>query len=96
MRVMTFNANGLRSAARKGFFDWFARQRVDVLCVQELKAQVAQLDGRPFERRGFHRHIVDAQRPGYTPGQRILPSGDDPSTAKAFRPNRWSNRPAIP
>ncbi len=66
MRVITFNANGLRSAARKGFFDWFARQRADVLCVQELKAQVAQLDGRPFERRGFHRQIVAAQRPGYS------------------------------
>ena len=66
MRVITFNANGLRSAARKGFFDWFARQRADVLCVQELKAQASQLDGRPFERRGYHRQIVAAQRPGYS------------------------------
>ena len=66
MRVITFNANGLRSAARKGFFDWFARQRADVLCVQELKAQAPQLDGRPFERRGLHRQIVAAQRPGYS------------------------------
>jgi exodeoxyribonuclease-3 len=66
MRIITFNANGLRSAARKGFFNWFARQGADVLCVQELKAQSAQLDGRPFERRGYHRYIVAAQRPGYS------------------------------
>ena len=66
MRIITFNANGLRSAARKGFFRWFARQGADVLCVQELKAQAAQLDGVPFERHGFHRFIDDAQRPGYS------------------------------
>lgn len=66
MRVVTFNANGLRSAARKGFFDWFARQGADVLCVQELKAQASQLDGPPFERRGYHRYIADAKRPGYS------------------------------
>ena len=36
LRIMTFNANGIRSAASKGFFQWFAAQQVDVLCVQEL------------------------------------------------------------
>ncbi len=66
MRVISFNANGIRSAARKGFFDWFARQRADVLCVQELKAKVEQIEGSPFVRRQFHRFVHDAQRPGYS------------------------------
>ena len=39
MRILTFNANGLRSAASKGFFEWFTGRDVDVLCVQETKAQ---------------------------------------------------------
>ena len=43
MRIVSFNANGLRSAASKGFFDWFAQQDADVLCVQETKAQEHQL-----------------------------------------------------
>ena len=43
MRILSFNANGLRSAAQKGFFDWFAAQNADVLCVQETKAQAEQL-----------------------------------------------------
>lgn len=43
MRIVSFNANGLRSATSKGFFDWFARQDADVLCVQETKAQEHQL-----------------------------------------------------
>jgi exodeoxyribonuclease-3 len=38
MRVITFNANGIRSAASKGFFDWLAGQNADVVCLQETKA----------------------------------------------------------
>ena len=37
-RIVTFNANGIRSAAKKGFWEWFDRQDADVLCIQELKA----------------------------------------------------------
>lgn len=66
MRIVTFNANGLRSAARRGFFRWFARQRADVLCVQELKAQEVQLADREFHARGFHRVCQPAIRPGYS------------------------------
>lgn len=45
MRIISFNANGLRSAARKGFFEWFREQDADLLCVQETKAQEHQLSG---------------------------------------------------
>ena len=43
MRIVSFNANGVRSAAKKGFFDWFVAQDADVLCMQETKAQEHQL-----------------------------------------------------
>ena len=66
MRVVTFNANGLRSATRKGFFQWFARQRADVLCVQELKALDAQIADAAFHARGFHRVCMSAERAGYS------------------------------
>jgi exodeoxyribonuclease III len=52
MRIISFNANGLRSAASKGFFDWFAAQDADVLCVQETKAQEHQLSGETGQRNG--------------------------------------------
>jgi exodeoxyribonuclease-3 len=64
LRVVTFNANGLRSAARKGFFPWFARQRADVLCIQELRANDEHLAA--FRARGFHRISASAERPGYS------------------------------
>ena len=66
MRVITFNVNGLRSAARKGFFEWFAREQADVLCLQEIKAQPAQIDAPEFRVHGFHRFLHCAERPGYS------------------------------
>ena len=66
MRIVSFNANGLRSAADKGFFGWFAQQDVDVLCVQETKAQASQLAAATFRPEGYHVHFKDARKPGYS------------------------------
>ena len=38
-RVITCNTNGIRAAERKGFFRWLAKQRADVVCIQEIKAK---------------------------------------------------------
>ena len=43
MRIISLNLNGIRSAAKKGCFDWLKKQKADVLCVQELKAQEADM-----------------------------------------------------
>jgi exodeoxyribonuclease-3 len=66
VRIISFNANGLRAATAKGFFNWFRRQKADVLCVQELKAQPEQLAPRQFHARGYHRFLRCAERPGYS------------------------------
>ncbi|KLJ00776.1 exodeoxyribonuclease III [Luteimonas sp. FCS-9] len=67
MRIISFNANGLRSAARKGFFDWFAAQNADVLCVQETKAQEHQLAGPEFLPAGYKAWFRDATtKKGYS------------------------------
>jgi len=66
MKVMTFNANGLRAAARKGFFEWFAEQNVDVLCVQEVKAMEQDLQDEIYFPKSYHRYLKTAQKPGYS------------------------------
>ena len=66
MHIMTFNANGIRSAERKAFFDWFLEQNVDVLCVQETKAQAHQLSDPTYTPKGYQRFLLDAQKPGYS------------------------------
>ena len=65
MRIMTFNANGIRSAAAKGFFEWLPTQQADVVCVQETKAQVAQLADPTFWPAGYDCHYFDAEKKGY-------------------------------
>ncbi len=66
MRVITLNANGIRAAARKGFFDWLSRQEADVVCVQETKAQEHQLSDPVFRPEGFYSYYVDAEKKGYS------------------------------
>jgi exodeoxyribonuclease-3 len=66
MRILTLNCNGIRSAARKGLFEWLPSQSPDVVCLQETKAQVHQLEGGSFRPDGFHCHYYDAERKGYS------------------------------
>lgn len=66
MRVLTFNANGIRSAQRKGFFEWLHHQDADVVCIQETKAQEHQLDDALFYPDGYHTYYFDAERKGYS------------------------------
>jgi len=64
--IVTLNANGIRAAARKGFFDWLEREQPDIVCIQETKAQEHQLDESPFYPAGYHCYYNDAERKGYS------------------------------
>ncbi|HUN70369.1 MAG TPA: exodeoxyribonuclease III [Burkholderiales bacterium] len=66
MRVITLNVNGIRSAARKGVYRWLAAQKADLVCLQEVKAQEADLEGGAFAIKGFERHISHAEKKGYS------------------------------
>jgi exodeoxyribonuclease-3 len=66
MRIITLNANGIRSAARKGLFEWLEAQDADVVCIQETKAQRDQLDDPVFHPQGYHSHFFDAEKKGYS------------------------------
>lgn len=66
MRIMTLNCNGVRAAARKGFFDWLPSQSPDVVCLQETKAQAHQLDPAVFYPKGYHVFYHDAEKRGYS------------------------------
>jgi exodeoxyribonuclease-3 len=66
IKVITCNTNGIRSAARKGFFDWLKTQDADVVCIQETKAQRDQLDDPVFHPEGYHSFFNDAVKKGYS------------------------------
>ncbi len=65
-RVISLNANGIRAAARKGFFEWMAGQDADVVCIQETKAQEHQLSDAMFAPAGYHCYYEDAEKKGYS------------------------------
>ncbi len=65
MRVITLNVNGIRSAAAKGLFPWLVSQKADVICLQEVRATEAQLEGHDVSLPGYHAAYYPAVRPGY-------------------------------
>ncbi|QJR16832.1 exodeoxyribonuclease III [Usitatibacter palustris] len=66
MRIVTLNVNGLRSAAAKGFAPWMRRQKADVVCLQEIKAQEADLPRTLLAPRGLHAFFHPAEKRGYS------------------------------
>lgn len=65
MRIITLNVNGIRSAARKGFFEWMGQQDADVVCLQETKAQEHQLSELICPP-GYQAYFFDAEKKGYS------------------------------
>jgi exodeoxyribonuclease III len=66
LRVITLNVNGIRSAAKKGLFRWLAAQRADVVCLQEIRCQQADLDARLHGLKAFPACHAFAQKKGYS------------------------------
>ena len=66
MRIISANLNGIRSASTKGFFDWLPAQQADVVCVQELKAQAADLKPEFIQCDGLSGHFHHAEKKGYS------------------------------
>jgi exodeoxyribonuclease-3 len=66
IRVITANLNGIRSAAKKGFFTWMLAQNADVICLQEIKAQEADLEAEIFHPEGYGAYFHCAEKKGYS------------------------------
>ena len=66
MRIITLNCNGIRAAARKGFFEWLSEQHADFVCLQETRIQPFQRTDPRFFPKGYTNCYVDAEKPGYS------------------------------
>ncbi len=66
MRVISLNLNGIRAAQRKGFLPWLYKQKADVICLQETKAQTHQLDEELLAPKGYQAFFHDAEKKGYS------------------------------
>ncbi|MCD6039359.1 MAG: exoA [Gammaproteobacteria bacterium] len=65
-RIITLNLNGIRSASKKGFFEWMLQQDADVVCVQEVRAQHLDLQQNLFQPEGYYSYFHCAAKKGYS------------------------------
>lgn len=66
MKIYSYNLNGIRSALRKGLAEWIKETQADIICFQELKANVEDIDTKIFEDLGYHHYWFSAQKKGYS------------------------------
>ena len=66
MRIISAYVNGIRSAYKKGFYEYLAASGADIVCIQELKAQEADLDDSMRAPHGMHGVWHCAEKRGYS------------------------------
>ncbi len=66
MVIYSWNVNGLRAVAKKGFLDWLEQVSPDVVCLQETKAHPDQVEPHVAHPEGYHDYWNSAQRKGYS------------------------------
>lgn len=66
MKLLTWNVNGIRAAQKNGFLGWFEREGADIVCLQETKATLDQLDQSLHHPLGYHSFWHSAEKPGYS------------------------------
>jgi exodeoxyribonuclease-3 len=65
-KLTSLNLNGIRSATSKGLEAWLAAYQPDCICVQEVKAQAADVLGRFEELAGMKGYFHFAEKKGYS------------------------------
>ncbi len=67
MKIISWNVNGIRAWAKKGYFEWFLKESPDILCLQETKAEAVQLDPSVRSPQGYHVYFDHSKgRKGYS------------------------------
>lgn len=65
-KLLSWNVNGIRAVAKKGFLEWFKSENPDILCLQETKAWEEQLDESLTKVNGYHSYFSQAYKKGYS------------------------------
>jgi exodeoxyribonuclease-3 len=66
MKLVSWNVNGIRSVAQKGFLSWMDGIRADLICLQEIKARPEQLDSALQRPKGYLGFWHPAEKAGYS------------------------------
>tara|TARA_B100001113_G_scaffold90085_1_gene72071 strand:+ start:1985 stop:2746 length:762 start_codon:yes stop_codon:yes gene_type:complete len=66
LKIISYNVNGIRAAINKGFIEWLRESNIDVICIQETKANKEQVEINLLEKIGYHNYWFSAQKKGYS------------------------------
>jgi exodeoxyribonuclease-3 len=66
MKLLSWNVNGIRAAANKGYSAWLSEYQPDILCIQETKANPDQLEDDLVKPNGYHSYWNAAEKKGYS------------------------------
>ena len=66
MKIISYNINGIRSAVKKGLLNWIKKVQADVFCLQEIKADISQIETESFEELGYYHYWFPSQNKGYS------------------------------
>lgn len=90
MKIITLNCNGIRSSLSKGLLDFICQENPDIICFQETKAPVTEIDKKEFRDLGYEVHTCLADKPGYS-GTAILTKQKPKSVAIGFGDGIYSS-----
>jgi exodeoxyribonuclease-3 len=66
IKVYSWNVNGVRAAVKKGMLKWLSQESPDILCLQEIKAQVADLEELILAPFNYQSYWGPADKKGYS------------------------------
>ncbi len=66
LKLLSWNVNGIRAVAKKGFHEWLKQANPDILCIQETKAWKEQLDESLTNIDSYHAYFAEAYKKGYS------------------------------
>ena len=69
MKLLSWNVNGIRAAAKKGFLQFLEKENPDIICIQETKAHKEQLTSEILEDHGYFTFWHSGVKKGYSYGE---------------------------
>jgi exodeoxyribonuclease-3 len=89
VKILSWNVNGIRSVAGKGFLKWLSRESPDILCLQETKARPEQLNKSLTAPKSYTTYWNNPLRQGYA-GVSVFTKIKPVSVEKDFPPEAFN------
>lgn len=94
LKLISWNVNGIRAVAKKGFHDWLKDENPDILCIQETKAWEEQLNDSLTKIDGYNSYFCQGERKGYS-GTALYTKEEPISIERGFGIEEFDNEGRI-